>query len=293
VYARRLWGRVDPGAVLASYDGAVAASLETVVTAGQLAAADGAQQYVAAALDLQGADPDPVGTVDRRAFAGVASDGRDLASLLRIPAQDTVGLLAAGRVAEEALAAGLAQLERIVLTQVADASRVATGVAMANDRRVTGYVRVLTPPSCSRCVILAGQWYRWNKGFQRHPRCDCYHAPSSEVIKPQSPKAIFDSMDAGQLKKAGWSDADVRAIRDGADMFQVTNARRDLRSVTVAGRQVQTTGVGTTRRALAGSRLRAAGKRKAVRLTPESIYDIAGHDRDEALRLLRLHGYIF
>lgn len=292
VLVRRLWSAVDPGAVLASWDGAAAGSALRLVTAGQFAAANGAQRYVADVLGAQGADPDPSGLVNETALAGVASDGRDLDGLLRVPAQDTVGRMSAGMLREQAMAAGLSQLERIVLTQVADAGRVAAGVAMVNDRKVRGFIRHLTPPSCARCVLLAGRWYSANAGFDRHPRCDCLGLPAAEVIEPQSPRAIFESMSHDQLRKAGWGEADIKAINDGADLAQVTNARRGLRSVTVAGRQVQTTTVGTSRRSLAGARARAAGRRRVVRLTPEAIYEQAGSDRELALKLLREHGYI-
>lgn len=109
--------------------------------------------------------------------------------------------------------------------------------------------------------------------------CDCVHMPSAEVIEPQDPMEIFRSMDAAGLKKAGWSQADVAAINDGADLFQVTNARRSLRDVQVAGRQLQVTNVGTS-------------KRRPVRLTPDSIAELAGGDREEQIRLLRAHRYL-
>jgi hypothetical protein len=103
--------------------------------------------------------------------------------------------------------------------------------------------------------------------------------------------------------------AGAQAIRDGADVAQVVNARRGM--TVAAGRRVTTQG--TTRRALFGGyeidpdtgrlrRRRAAelqrvpGQRTrsvtAVRLMPEQIYAEAGGDRAEAIRLLRLHGYL-
>jgi hypothetical protein len=101
--------------------------------------------------------------------------------------------------------------------------------------------------------------------------------PSAEVIEPQSPKALFDGMSHDELRRAGWAEADIKAINDGADLYQVTNARRGLRSVEIAGRQVQTTTVGANRR--------------KPRLTPEAIYSVTD-TRDEALRLLRANGFI-
>jgi hypothetical protein len=292
---RRWWGVVDAGRPAASW-AAVAPLVLAQVSSGQAEAARGAQEYVAAALTLAGSVPDPAGLVLSRAFAGVASDGRDLAGLLGYPAFEVGAFVDDGMPAEQALQVGSRHLARIVTTQVQDAARVATGVATVNDRRVRGYVRVLNLPSCSRCVILAGRWYAYNKGFERHPQCDCVHMPAAEVIEPESPRAVFDAMTDAELRKAGWNAADVQAIReDGADIYQVTNAHRELRSVSIAGQQLRATGFGATRRSLAGKRLGAGRKRQVIRLTPESIYSEArrlGWSRDETIRVLKLHGYI-
>lgn len=330
---RPMWARIDPAAVLPSWDGAAARPVLTVMTGGQLAAAAGAQAYVAAVLQAQAAEPDPVGTVAGSALAGVASDGRDLATLLRQPAQDTVGRMAAGMRAEEALRQGLGQLERIVFTQTADAGRVADGVAIANDRTARGYVRMLTPPSCSRCVVLAGKWFATNAGFQRHPRCDCRHVPAAENVAGHwttSPSAYFRRLSAAEQDQV-FTGSGARAIRNGADIRQVVNARKGALGLTPAGngrltdeekralrggrdrgalqttraygRDVYTTTEGVTTRGVAGARLGAresgtktGGSRyrraRVPRLMPEQIYLDAGGDRDEAVRLLKRFGYI-
>jgi hypothetical protein len=280
--ARRTWGLVDAGAVAASWD-AAGQQLTAFITTVQAEAARGATGYVATSLQLQGVTAAPAGSVPATAFAGVASDGRALESLLGYPAFEVQAFLDQGMAADQALRIGLQHLERIVLTQVQDAARISTGVAIVNDRGAAGYIRVTSPPSCSRCTILAGRWYRYNAGFNRHPGCDCVSAPASTGVQPESPRALFDAMTPEQRRKAGWSEADAKAIDDGADLYQVTNARRDLRSVSVAGRQVQTTGHGSGR------------KKGSIRLTPESIYSEAqrlGWSRDETIRALRLHGYI-
>src|SRR5690606_41067797 len=88
------------------------------------------------------------------------------------------------------------RLERIAATQVADAGRVATGLGVVA-RPGIGYVRMLQPPSCSRCAILAGRIYRRNAGFLRHPLCDCIHIPTTEAAGRDlttDPRAYFDSL---------------------------------------------------------------------------------------------------
>lgn len=292
--ARRRWGLVDAAHAMATWQ-AVAVAILRLVAGYQSEAARGADAYVAAALTMAGADPDPAGQVVTSALAGVASDGRDLAGLLGYPAFEVSAFVDQGMDHAQAVRIGGRHLERIVQTQVQDAARVATGVAQVNDRRVHGFIRYLTLPSCSRCVLLAGRWYAVNTGFLRHPSCDCIMLPAAEVIEPQSPKALFDAMDDAQLRKSGWSATDVQAIRDGADIYQVTNARRELHTVTVAGQQLQATRVGATRRGLAGQRLGAGKGKRTVRLTPESLYAEAkrlGWSRDELLRQLERFGYI-
>jgi phage tail tape-measure protein len=80
------------------------------------------------------------------------------------------------------------------------------------------------------------------------------------------------------------SNADVQAVKDGADLNQVVNAHRGMS--TAAGRKV--TSEAMTRRGYAGQLLRGN-----TRLMPEQIYREAAGNRQEAIRLLRAHGFIF
>lgn len=132
-------------------------------------AARGAQDYAAAAARAWGADPDPAGRVAEATFAATASDGRPLDTLLEQPSLEVAAFIDQGMDKGQADAIGKRHLRRIVTTQVGDAARVATGVAIVNDKALKGYIRHLTLPSCSRCIILSGRWYRWSAGFARHP----------------------------------------------------------------------------------------------------------------------------
>jgi len=253
----------------------IAPRVKTLMIAAQLEAARGTQDYVSAQLTLQGITPDPVGVVPARAFAGIASDGRDLDTLLSYPIFEVGAFVREGMPAAQALDIGERHLNRIAVTQVADAARVSTGVAITSDRTTTGYVRMLTPPSCSRCVILAGKWCRWNAGFERHPQDDCIQIPASENIAGDlttSPTAYFDSLSEDE-QNTTFTRAGAEAVRDGADLSRVVNARRGMYSA--SGRKL------TRER---------AGKR--VRPMPEQIYVDANGDRDEALRLLKRFGFI-
>jgi hypothetical protein len=284
--AGRLWGFLQT----LGWAG-IAGRVATAVRSAMRGSARGAQRYTTAAAAGWGAEPDPAGEVVAEAFAVTASDGRPLETLLGLPAGEVDAFVAQGKPLKEVAEIGRRHLQRIVATQVADAGRVATGVAVVNDRKLVGYIRHLTLPSCNRCILLAGQWYRWNDGFERHPLCDCVHVPAAIAADPASPREIYDSLDDDERRKAGWSGFDQRAVDDGADLFQVTNYKRALKTVQVAGLPVKTTTVATSRRSLARKRL---GK-GARRLTPEQIYlnaDRLGWDRDATIRELKRHGYI-
>lgn len=190
------------------------------------------------------------------------------------------------------------QLDRLVMSLVADAARGAESVSIATRPRV-GYVRYVSPPCCSRCAILAGRFYRWSDGFDRHPGCDCVHLPTTDP-RSEFRQNPHDLVDRGLV--TGLSKADMKALGDGADLNQLVNAKNgSLRRVNFGpGRTVTTTTAGMTFRGIAGQRLgdlqKVDGSRYRVsqrmRLTPDSIYRVAAGDRDTALRLLKLHGYI-
>jgi hypothetical protein len=140
--------------------------------AGQLAAASTASDYVTSVMDAQdGPAGSPPPAVDPSAFAGTASDGRPLASLLRLPMARTFTDLSAGIPQTDALAHGEALLQMLVDTEVADAGRAADSTAITADRRAGGYIRVVSASACGRCIILAGRYYRYSAGFARHPHC--------------------------------------------------------------------------------------------------------------------------
>lgn len=291
---RAQWTRLDPNAPEQSWDNAIGPIAGRLMRAAQIAAAHGAQEYVTEALDAQGIDPAAEGRVPPEAYSGTASDGDDLDGLLRLPAVAAQNAIASGTPAAEALDTAGKQLDRIVATQVGDAARVPVGVSIVAASHADGWVRMATPPACARCIILAGKWFADNVGFERHPNCDCVHIPANEDAADDyitDPHAYFEHLTAGEQDQI-FTKSGARAIRDGADLFQVVNVRMQMRSLTMAGRTLKATNVGVTKRSKAGMRLSKGGKRKAIRLMPESIYEIAGSDRTELLRLLKLHGYI-
>lgn len=152
------------------------------------------------------------------------------------------------------------RFERLVASLVQDAARAAQQVDVTTRPRVQ-YVRHLTPPSCSRCAVLAGRVYRWSQGFLRHPGCDCTMLPTTVGARyAADPVAL-----AAQGLVTDLSKADRKALAAGADFNRLANTKGGLS---------------------------LAGTKAGPRLSPAAIYRQAGDDRNEALRLLEANGYI-
>ena len=223
----------------------------------QLGAARGGAAYVAATLAEYGDAIPPLAQVNPGAFAGIASDGRPLGSLLegaKIRAKEA-----------QSLAAGGKWLDMAIHTQIADAGRAAAATAIAV-RPGVGWVRMVNPPCCGPCEVLAGREYRYSQGFQRHPRCDCIHVPTT-LANPGSHDGVDPTFD----QITDLTEGERKALMEGADLSRVVNARRG------GGLgKMSTTELATNGRA---------------RLTPDGIFAQA-KGRDEALALLKSHGYI-
>lgn len=166
--AREAWAAVAKGDISATWAEQIPRLL-SYLTAAQFAAANSADTYVHAALAEQGMATGAAARVQPMAFAGIASDGRPLETLLALPAIEAKTAIARGAPVTRAMATGRALVELAAHTQVADAGRTADQAAIV--ARTGGYVRMVVGKTCSRCLILAGRWYRWNAGFARHPKC--------------------------------------------------------------------------------------------------------------------------
>lgn len=302
--AQDIWRTVTAAALDESWR-AAGPALQLATTAGQSRAAATADPYVAGIVAAEGAVSEPGGSLAVQQFAGRTADGRSLLSLLYEPVIETKWRMLTGSSEREAMRGGLATLIRAVSTEVADAGREAAGVSLAGNRTVRGYVRVLSPPSCGRCVLLAGQQYRYNTGFQRHPYCDCVHQPTTLQRKgaTTNPKAYFERLSAAEQDRA-FTKAGAQAIRDGADMGQVINARRSMYTADSYGQRLRSTYDATTKRgryfrlerqrAIERGLVPPSGKGfklTAHRLLPEEIYKRAG-SREELVSMLRRYGYL-
>lgn len=290
---------------------------DTVVLA-QLEAAILADWSIDNALEHQGARlraSDP--SLDLTAYTSTDGTGRPVMGQAYAAAGQVggavEGALEAGGDVTVALAQAWATAGRSLATatqtMVSDTSRSVKSAKML--ARDTGWVRVLTPPSCSRCAALAGKFHRNpTADFQRHPQCDCTQMPVTDTDDPEfqgafySAQDYFDSLGEKEQDRI-FTRAGAQAIRDGADPAQVINARRGMSTVTDRfGHRTHITDEGTTKRGWASRYLRQSYETKLQkqpgtryrrmdrpRLMPEEIYKIAGHDRDIAKSLLHKNGY--
>lgn len=234
------------------------------------------------------------------ALAGIASDMRDLESLLAGAVVKVRQAQRAGEGDAVAFKRGQDYLKLVVTTQAADTSRAAESVAavLAAPQRpdatapaevTLGWVRMLNPPSCGRCVALAGRFYRWSDGFERHDMCDCRHIPVTESVAEDvtvNPQAYFESLSEDEQNNQ-FGVAVAQAIRDGGDISQVVNAATRPGGMFTADRGRRYTREGTTRKGFYGRN--ANGVRRP---TPWQIYQDAHGDRDLARQMLARFGYV-
>ena len=287
VLVRRIWRSMTPD--LDRSWASIASRVTFTVTAAQLGAARAGAAYVPIALAQQGVEVEPLAQPNPKAWAGIASDGRPLESLLYSAVVRSKLSLGNGSPMGAALADGGTWLDTLARTQVADASRGAAGVAITA-RPKTGHRRFVSPPCCQRCAVLAGRVYRWSQGFDRHPGCDCRMEPVAE----DAPEGHVADIRPDLIKDL--TKDQRKAINDGADLNQVINAhRRGARSS-----DGMTTSEGTTRRGVYGGyrvnpdgsfTKRSKGESPGRRLTPEAIYRVSS-TREEALQKLKQYGYV-
>lgn len=278
-HATRTWGLLDRTDLTGSWRGGLGAYLKRVLTTAQVTAAAGATAYTSAIVRDAGLTPNPAGVVNPAAFAGTAADGRSLDSLLYLPIIGVKQAIGLGIDTDLAMRAGLAALLMYVGTEVADAGREAAQVAGTADEQIIGYVRYLDATACDRCIVLAGRLYTHNAGFERHPQDGCDTRPITRTEWDEHGADVTDSPSQAiaartdeQLSQAGLSEADIQALRDGADPAQVINAHDGVYTV--------------------GDQLLTRSGGRGARLTVTQVYRQAGDDRQKAIDLLTQHGYI-
>lgn len=263
-------------------------SVADLVARAQYGAATGAAAYVKGAALVQGVTlGSDVPDIDPEAFLAdswYVQEGAYAAMAYQ------ASLLVKGAPAAAAERSALASLLTRTISLVQDAGREASGVSLVVNPGLDGYFRRLRLPSCSRCAVLAGGYYKHNADFDRHERCDCTHVPAAEHYDDGVSLDAEEAIRRGQV--TGLSQADRRAILDdGADVSQVINAKRKTAGLSTptylgkVGNERASTLESTTRRGVFHHEGQA-------RLTPAAIYKAAGKDRSKARDLLAHYGYL-
>lgn len=307
--ARRLWRRMGE-----DFDASwlhIEEQMLGVLDQAQGRVAAGAAAYVPAVLaETAGRVRPPEYAIDPAVLVGTAGNGFGTDEMAYGAVVRAKALVGSGTPWDVALGRAGEWLTTATGTLLSDTGRTVERIA-GHARGPLRYVRMLAPPSCGRCVILAGRVTTDAEAFDRHPGCDCRNIPAAEAIEGDltvNPKEYLESLDADGLRKALGSRANAQAYLDGADMNQLINAYRRGGGVSPAqvyNRAIKYTTEGVTRRGIAYRRMsqadyvRAQGTARsgryrslrAPRLMPESIYVIA-NDRADALRLLRLYGWV-
>lgn len=297
-----MWRSVDLADVRGSWARQVPRAA-TLIAGQQILAARRTDRYVREVLEEQNIDPSgprllPAG------FAGLSfpmhsgDPAVPLEFSVSSPAFSTLRYIGQGHDPERAHAAGSINLAVRSQNAIADAGRQVSGVSQTTRKTRVLQVRVIAAGACDRCIILAGRLYR-DASFERHPACNCTALPTSTDLAEElatDPYAFFNSLsEEEQNRRFGRSNA--RAIRDGADIFQVTNARMEQFRTESGQRQTR---AGTTSRGYAGQLSRSRGPVSYTpdgrpqyegRLTPDQIYRTAG-SQPRAEALLERHGYI-
>ena len=303
----RLWRRMGSD-FDASY-ARIEPSLLAVLFSAQERVADGALAYVPDALG--DAAPEPIYKSAGSRFVGVAGNGLPVASMAYGAVIHAKQAVSAGLEQGAALARAGQFLNLASGTMLSDTGRAAEKVS-GGAHRVRHFVRMLNPPSCGRCVVLAGKTSKHSEAFDRHPGCDCRNVPASEDTGDDArtnPRDYLSGLSEAEQDRFLGSKANGQAFRDGADMNQLINAYRKsgaVRPAQIHGVNIKYTREGTTRRGHAYWQMSQAQyikeqgvfkagskytRLKSPRLMPESIYSIA-KDQDDAKRLLKLYGWV-
>lgn len=285
---RQIFTRVDQSFAV------VAQEISATAKTSQRRIAEGGQAYTGKLLGPVAAN---VGTVTPAPLVGVTGFGVQIEEVFAGSRLMTTN---------ESLRTGMMWGLQVAKMALADTARQSIFLGMGT-RHSEGYVRALVGKTCSRCAVLAGKHYHSREPFLRHPNCDCIHVPyrSDQDASPAvNANEYFESLGEAE-QDAAFTKAGAEAIRGGADINQVVNARRGMSTVAdslgrnrlatqrVFGQDLFLTSEGMTKRGFAKNRLRTyPGGAKAPRLMPESISKIAAGDQQKYLMLLHRNGYI-
>lgn len=285
--AVRAWGEVDPARISESWE-RVSPVVVSEIAREQTRVADSAVRTSREVSVETGQYRIPDDFHNPRELVGYGSQGVPLEDAVYSPAIGVKTRIAAGAPTAEAMLYGASTVASLASTIVADTGRESMQLDMIA-RKQAGYVRVVEAGACSRCIVIAGRFFRWNDGFKRHPSCRCEHMParSKEWAEDEGwfadPYAAFNEMSEAEQRRV-FGEFSAKAIRDGADISQVVNATSARSGMYAGGRMTRE---GTSR---FGNFRRTSQYRQ--RLTPYGIYGDGSRSREQVIQALKDNGYI-
>lgn len=223
---------VDPSNIKASWQLAVPA-LAWGIAQSQARVADEAAEYVSATITRAGERPATSLAVSGAALAQDVLPG--VTRSLEAAPSIVLSRLAVGIDFDSAMTSGWYSVTRLANTAVQTVAGEAVDIAQIADQRISGYVRYLVTPSCGRCALLAGRFYPWSAGFQRHPKCDCQHRPVTHKEKKTGdfdkgvigPNTYFASLNQADQNKY-FGKAVAEKVRETGDVYGAVNANRGM-----------------------------------------------------------------
>lgn len=197
------------------------------VQLGRAATIHRASPYVSDVLRGTGQAAAPVGVLNPARFLEYAPNGMPINATLDAAPLKAKRAVAMGATAFQARELVGRWLTGTSLTMLADTRRDVYQADIIQRPTVTGYVRLVHAGACSRCIILAGKWFRWNDGFERHPNCYCTHIPAAEQVSGDfrtDPYKYFRSLDEKTQDRV-FGKYQAQGIRDGGDIYRVVNSK--------------------------------------------------------------------
>lgn len=288
--------------------------LQAAAMGSQLVAEVEAMLRVEASLRTSPIVPEAFAGVTQGTTYALAEGGLPLETIAHRSADIMKRSVLAGMGSAAVLEAGYSYMRAIAGSTVTDTARNASFTRQNTSTILKDYVRAVQPGACSRCIVLAGKESS-DKPFLRHPLCRCYAMPVAEITDgtiAEDPMDWFKSLSPAEQDKR-FTKAGAEAIREGADIGRVVNARRGADGIMYnshgagSGRprgarmQKRIIGMhkdGTPIEVYATNELISRRGRKLYnysagrRLMPESILSMANGDRALFRRMLADYGYM-
>jgi hypothetical protein len=259
--ARRLWNASNVN----DWENQIATLMPTLSSLQVLAGAAGGNS-IPFRLSQQGNPMAGDWSVNPFAMGGWSSHGEPLEVLLNIPAIVARNYAARGGTMEQAWRRGGFSLDRIVSTQIMEAGRIAQAIEVSA-RPGLGFMRMVQPGACAMCILLAGRIFYGDHhatAFLIHENCRCFMEP---VVATTSARSHYLDAQRDAFNSLSTEDQDrhfgraaAEAIRAGADMGQVVNARLNgARSGMMWGHARAVMGPDAVRRATVNELFNASG----------------------------------